>query len=176
MQDTSIDLDEDQYLREVRRMHRRTRRNRSYSTPRPLVDYENSHDNIRMDFDFPQYIEVPSVEVESENENLRKRKKSKKWFAKFRAWFKRKKKNKKKEEIVEVEFEKVSKILSESVIDENNDNTTCIICMDATIDTLLYPCCHLELCYACSEMINECSTCRKPIENRFKVYSPFSNN
>lgn len=53
--------------------------------------------------------------------------------------------------------------------DEDND---CIICMNEKINTILLPCCHMELCATCAGTIDVCCTCRSKIEERRQVFSP----
>jgi hypothetical protein len=48
----------------------------------------------------------------------------------------------------------------------------CIICMNANINTILLPCCHMELCDTCASSISECCTCREKIVERRQVFSP----
>ena len=46
----------------------------------------------------------------------------------------------------------------------------CIICMDATSDTVLDPCMHLCCCSGCAKQLQECPQCREPVEYRKRVY------
>ena len=55
-----------------------------------------------------------------------------------------------------------------------NDSIICIVCMDRKIDTVLYPCRHMELCSTCANKLQECGTCRQSIDNRIQVFSPFN--
>jgi hypothetical protein len=47
----------------------------------------------------------------------------------------------------------------------------CIVCMDAGVNVLLMPCRHMQLCHDCAQDLNECPTCRKPIEERIKGFT-----
>jgi len=46
----------------------------------------------------------------------------------------------------------------------------CIVCMDAPRQILLVPCNHVDVCESCSEKIEQCPSCRTPIESRSKVF------
>lgn len=60
---------------------------------------------------------------------------------------------------------------------ENDKNNTidinCIVCMNQPKDTVLFPCCHLQLCNYCSRKIikttNKCPICRLNITSSVKV-------
>ncbi|KAI3726810.1 hypothetical protein L1987_66616 [Smallanthus sonchifolius] len=51
-----------------------------------------------------------------------------------------------------------------------NGKTTCRICYEGEINTLLLPCRHLILCSICSEKCQECPICRAIIKKRLPVY------
>lgn len=63
----------------------------------------------------------------------------------------------------------LKKSLSADSIKPDNE---CIICMNSKINTILLPCCHMELCNECALAINECCTCREKIVERRYVFSP----
>jgi len=122
-----------------------------YNPPVNNIIYEEQND-INFNFNPPEIIlDIP----------LEKGKKNKKKYIKrIKSFFKKNKKCKyNKNQFYE---------------DAGIDPTSCIICMDAKIDTLLYPCCHMEVCSNCSKEIFKCCTCRNVIEDRIKVYSPFN--
>ncbi len=56
------------------------------------------------------------------------------------------------------------------------DDTQCLICLDASADTVLYRCGHLCLCYACGMQLQTrgacacCPVCRAPIQDIMRVY------
>ncbi|KAL1115186.1 hypothetical protein AAG570_007217 [Ranatra chinensis] len=52
------------------------------------------------------------------------------------------------------------------------DALSCRICMDAGIDTVLFPCAHVICCHVCAERCTSCPLCRSPIESAKRVYLP----
>jgi hypothetical protein len=56
-----------------------------------------------------------------------------------------------------------------------NDNEECIICFSEKVDTLIEPCNHLCLCFACSDHVkrstNTCPICRASIHSFKKIRS-----
>ena len=54
------------------------------------------------------------------------------------------------------------------------DDTHCLICLDATADTVLYQCGHLCMCYTCGMQLqnrgSSCPVCRAPIKDIMRVY------
>lgn len=50
------------------------------------------------------------------------------------------------------------------------DAKICVICMDSSYDTLLYPCNHLAVCSICVESLTNCPMCRVPITGYVKVF------
>merc|ERR1719184_105395 len=51
---------------------------------------------------------------------------------------------------------------------EKENEAKCSICLDRPKNTVLFPCGHL-FCFTCSEKLNKCSKCQKPIERRLKT-------
>jgi hypothetical protein len=45
----------------------------------------------------------------------------------------------------------------------------CIACNKSEITTLFYPCMHAVCCDSCSTIMNECRTCKVPIQNKSKI-------
>lgn len=54
--------------------------------------------------------------------------------------------------------------------DAQNDNDTCIVCLDHRVEILLRPCNHFNLCEECSKSLNQCPTCRGAIQDKIKPY------
>ena len=54
------------------------------------------------------------------------------------------------------------------------DDTHCLICLDATADTVLYQCGHLCMCYTCGLQLknrgSNCPVCRAPIKDIMRVF------
>jgi hypothetical protein len=48
---------------------------------------------------------------------------------------------------------------------------TCVICCDKQAECMAFPCLHLKYCQACIAAIKECSACRAPVQQRFKVFA-----
>ena len=46
----------------------------------------------------------------------------------------------------------------------------CSVCLDAQVDTILHPCYHACLCFACAQRLNTCPVCRYTVTIRHKVY------
>ena len=46
----------------------------------------------------------------------------------------------------------------------------CVICMDASPDTTLVPCGHLQMCFACAASVHDCPICRKKIRIRLDIF------
>lgn len=64
-----------------------------------------------------------------------------------------------------------SKTKSIETIPSEDFSETCIICMSSKRNTLLIPCKHLNLCGTCSNKVDSCPICRKPIESRiYDIY------
>lgn len=50
------------------------------------------------------------------------------------------------------------------------DQTLCKICLDNELSITFFPCGHLSTCEECSRTMNLCPICRKPIENKYKIF------
>eukprot|EP01006_Ploeotia_vitrea_P009968 TRINITY_DN25266_c0_g1_i1.p1 TRINITY_DN25266_c0_g1~~TRINITY_DN25266_c0_g1_i1.p1 ORF type:complete len:462 (-),score=57.71 TRINITY_DN25266_c0_g1_i1:37-1422(-) len=55
-------------------------------------------------------------------------------------------------------------------VEELENQTTCVVCLSAPRAILFRPCNHYHLCEACAARVDKCTTCRKPIEERIKVF------
>jgi len=58
-------------------------------------------------------------------------------------------------------------------LDDDDDNTECVVCMSATRDTMALPCRHLSLCNPCAEVLryqsNKCPICRAPFHSLLQI-------
>lgn len=54
--------------------------------------------------------------------------------------------------------------------DTQNDNDTCVVCLDRRSEILLRPCNHFNLCEVCSRSLNQCPTCRGAIQDKIKPF------
>ena len=63
--------------------------------------------------------------------------------------------------------------LNASVIETDDPDKSCKICMSNESNTLLVPCCHKVTCYDCYKGLTtkKCPVCRKPIKQILPVYS-----
>lgn len=62
-------------------------------------------------------------------------------------------------------LQKIEKISSERLFLES-----CTICLDKPREYIAIPCGHFDFCLDCIQLIQNCSSCRAPIENRVKVF------
>lgn len=53
---------------------------------------------------------------------------------------------------------------------DDDDDNTCIICLNAPRDYILLPCAHLKYCGPCAAAITECSECKSYIKERKRVF------
>jgi hypothetical protein len=58
---------------------------------------------------------------------------------------------------------------------EQDDENSCVICMESVADWVLLPCGHICMCRACSQTILSssnklCPLCRVQVENTIKTY------
>jgi hypothetical protein len=62
--------------------------------------------------------------------------------------------------------------LSENIRDHraNKGESCCIICEDNAAIIMFMPCNHLAYCKQCSELLTECSLCKRKIDHRIRVY------
>ena len=53
------------------------------------------------------------------------------------------------------------------------ERQACVVCQDAIKDTLLLPCKHLCMCFACAShsQMKRCPICRKVIQDKMKVFN-----
>lgn len=76
---------------------------------------------------------------------------------------KREEKQKKEEELQEVRAEATASMKQElDEMQQQLDDSICIICLDQTKSVVLDPCRHFCICSSCAENINECPVCRTP--------------
>jgi NADH pyrophosphatase NudC (nudix superfamily) len=75
----------------------------------------------------------------------------------------------------EVEFESMN--LSGEDVQARDGTPTCVFCMDNTIQTIIRPCNHAVLCFACARHYQEvvqqhrfCPLCKEPMESIEKIY------
>lgn len=61
-----------------------------------------------------------------------------------------------------------SKSVSSSASSSNT--TSCKICFDSTIDTILIPCMHIVVCNKCASKVNKCPACNTDIIKADRVY------
>jgi hypothetical protein len=75
----------------------------------------------------------------------------------------------------------VERDLAEAIAEQSNQGvprTECIVCMAASVSTVLIPCGHLCLCVACAESMKknvkvmQCPLCRVPVERTHRVFLP----
>jgi len=59
---------------------------------------------------------------------------------------------------------------SETPTKEDNTNGTCIVCMDAPLETVFLECGHLACCNSCAEKLKLCPICRKPISRIIPIF------
>ncbi|CBH16402.1 Zinc finger, C3HC4 type (RING finger), putative [Trypanosoma equiperdum] len=52
-----------------------------------------------------------------------------------------------------------------------NEKEECVVCLQNRRDTLLQPCRHLQVCWACSTGLNSCPTCRSHITTRIHTFN-----
>lgn len=57
-----------------------------------------------------------------------------------------------------------------AVAADDDDSTTCVVCMAAPRDTVLVPCKHVCLCHACAQQLHECPVCKTPIAQTERIY------
>ena len=59
----------------------------------------------------------------------------------------------------------------------SDDANTCVICMDAPIDTLFEPCMHSKCCQSCGNGLQPrlCPICRTPIQQVKRIFRWISN-
>ena len=57
------------------------------------------------------------------------------------------------------------------VVDDDEDATVCIVCLENKKRVLLYPCKHLCLCKDCSKSVtDQCPVCRTQIDKRDEIF------
>lgn len=59
---------------------------------------------------------------------------------------------------------------AQSSVVQQQRSPQCVICLDKEKDTLLKPCRHFCVCSECAIALAGCPVCRKPIEDREKIY------
>ena len=57
-------------------------------------------------------------------------------------------------------------------IDLYNENMTCKICLDKTVNIAFRPCGHCISCSLCANQLQECGVCRSKIQGCIKVIIP----
>lgn len=63
-------------------------------------------------------------------------------------------------------------VLSPQMLDDDDDERACVICLDNKRNILIVPCHHLCLCNRCSHTIKEeCPLCRGPVNKKILVYN-----
>jgi hypothetical protein len=74
-----------------------------------------------------------------------------------------------------IEFERLN--LSGEDVQARDGTPTCVFCMDNTIQTIIRPCNHAVLCFACARHYQEvvqqhrfCPLCKEPMESIEKIY------
>lgn len=55
-------------------------------------------------------------------------------------------------------------------VDDDDDDGCCIICLDAKVEVMAYPCKHMQFCLDCLSQVSDCPTCRQPITERIKPF------
>ena len=50
--------------------------------------------------------------------------------------------------------------------------TECVICMDSSIDAILWPCAHACVCHDCGARVKACPMCRKPVRTCARIFVP----
>eukprot|EP00042_Codosiga_hollandica_P054459 m.737078 g.737078 ORF g.737078 m.737078 type:complete len:821 (+) comp58903_c0_seq6:757-3219(+) len=53
----------------------------------------------------------------------------------------------------------------------SGEDSTCVICMERTLQTVFLPCGHLCTCETCALQVTDCPLCRSAITQRLRVYS-----
>ncbi|AXS67719.1 iap-2 [Cryptophlebia peltastica nucleopolyhedrovirus] len=66
-------------------------------------------------------------------------------------------------------FKEEHKLMS-TTVSPNDDNKTCKICFDKSIEICFSPCGHFATCEQCAERCKNCCICREKIKEKIKVY------
>jgi len=64
-------------------------------------------------------------------------------------------------------LKKTSKVTHQS---DEDDDESCIVCLDKAREYAPIPCGHAKYCLDCITKINECSECRQKITGKIKIY------